>query len=263
MKSPATGKDMVINKEWKKLPFRKEEYDVLFHTWRCVDSGQEFEDDSFANLNYNQVVNQYREKHNIPFPEDIKAIRKQYKLPAIKMSKVLGLGDNTYRQYEAGEILPTEANGRLIQMSADPKKFLEMLHLSDIDDERSKNKAIANAEKLIKQEDSRMDAIQDYIFGRKVRTRYTGYSLPDFDKFTEMILFFSTGNGVWKTKLNKLLFYADFAFYKLHGRSISGATYCAIDMGPVPDNFSTIYEKLVKEGVLNVSFTAFPSGGVR
>jgi len=91
-------------------------------------------------------VNQYREKHNIPFPEDIKAIRKQYKLPAIKMSKVLGLGDNTYRQYEAGEI-PTEANGRLIQMSADPKKFLEMLHLSDIDDERSKNKAIANAEK--------------------------------------------------------------------------------------------------------------------
>ena len=42
-----------------------------------------------------------------------------------------------------------------------------MLHLSDIDDERSKNKAIANAEKLIKQEDSRMDAIQDYIFEGK------------------------------------------------------------------------------------------------
>src|SRR5690554_1824350 len=154
MKSPATGKKMQVKKVWKKLIFRKEEFDILFHTWLCVDSGEEYEDDLFANLNYNQVVNQYREKHNIPFPEDIKTIRKQYNLPAIKMSKVLGLGDNTYRQYEAGE-MPTEANARLIQMAADPKTFLEMLHLSDIQDEKQLNKAVASAEKLIKQKDGR------------------------------------------------------------------------------------------------------------
>ena len=77
-----------------------------------------------------------------------------------------------------------------------------------------------------------------------------------------MILFFSTDSNTWKTKLNKLLFYADFAFYKLYGRSISGAMYCAIDMGPVPDNFSTIFEKLVKEETLNVDYKTFSNGGV-
>lgn len=261
MKSPATGKQMQVKKVWKKLTFRKEEFDVLFQTWLCVDSREEYEDDVFANLNYNQVINQYREKHNIPFPEDIRAIREKYSLPANKMSRVLGLGDNTYRQYEGGEI-PTQANARLIQMAADPKKFLEMLQLSDLQEEKQVSKAKMNAEKLIKLNDSRIDAIQNYIFGRKIRTRFTGYTLPDFNKFTEMVLFFCTGDNTWKTKLNKLLFYADFAFYKLHGRSISGATYCAIDMGPVPDNFSTIYEKLVKEEVLNVDYITFPKGGI-
>lgn len=66
MKSPITGKEMVVKKEWHTMTFRKEEFNLLLHTWHCVDSGEEFEDDLFATLNYNQVVNQYREKHNIP-----------------------------------------------------------------------------------------------------------------------------------------------------------------------------------------------------
>lgn len=261
MKSPATGKKMQVKKVWKRLPFRKEEFDVLFHTWLCVDSGEEYEDDLFANINYNQVLNQYRERHNIPFPEDIKAIREQYHLPAIKMSRVLGLGDNTYRQYEGGEI-PTQANARLIQMAADPKKFLEMLQLSDLQDEKQTITARTNAEKLLKKKNVKEDAIRDFLFGRRCRTRFTGYTLPDFNKFTEMILFFCTDKNTWKTKLNKLLFYADFTFYKYHGISISGARYHPIDMGPVPNNFNSIYELLDNKGILKVDHKTFPDGGV-
>ncbi|HLV31873.1 MAG TPA: type II toxin-antitoxin system antitoxin SocA domain-containing protein [Chitinispirillaceae bacterium] len=252
---------MQVKKVWKKLIFRKEEFDVLFHTWLCVDSEEEYEDDLFANINYNQVINQYREKHNIPFPEDIKAIREQYHLPAIKMSRVLGLGDNTYRQYEGGEI-PTQANARLIQMAADPKKFLEMLQLSDLQDEKQAITAKNNAEKLLNKKNAKEDAIREFLFGRRCRTRFTGYSLPDFNKFSEMIVFFCADKNAWKTKLNKLLFYADFTFYKYHGISISGAKYHPIDMGPVPDNFNSIYELLVSKDILKVDYITFPDGGV-
>lgn len=261
MKSPVTGKEMVVKKVWHKMTFRKEEFHFLLHTWHCIDSGEEFEDDRFANLNYNQVINQYREKYNIPFPEEIKAIREQYHLPAIKMSRVLGLGDNTYRQYEAGE-MPTQANARLIQMAADPNKFLEMLQLSDFQDEKQFVSARMNAVKLIKQKDVQEDVIRDFFFGKRNRTRFTGYTLPNFEKFTEMILFFCSDKDVWKTKLNKLLFYADFAFYKYHGMSISGAKYNPIDLGPVPDNFNGIFELLVNDKTLNVSCKIFPDGGV-
>jgi transcriptional regulator with XRE-family HTH domain len=261
MLSPITGKDMIVKKEWRTMIFRKEEFKILFHSWYCVDSGEEFEDDLFANLNYNQVVNQYREKHNIPFPEEIKNLREQYKLPAIRMSQVLGLGDNTYRQYEAGE-MPTPANARLIQMAADPNKFLEMLLLSDLQNDKQFATARSNAEKLIKQKDLQENVILNCFFGKRNRSRFSGYSMPNFQKFTEMILYFSSEKDVWKTKLNKMLFYADFANYKYHNRSISGAKYCPIDMGPVPDNFNILFEILVNEKVLDVSYQSFSDGGI-
>ncbi len=67
MMSPITGKEMVAKKEWRKMNYRNEAFNVLFHTWYCTDSGESFENEMFANLNYEQVINQYREKHNIPF----------------------------------------------------------------------------------------------------------------------------------------------------------------------------------------------------
>ena len=66
MKSPFTDKEMTIVKQWRTLKFRKEEFKVLCHYYKCQDTGEQFEDDLFADLNYYQLINQYKEKHNIP-----------------------------------------------------------------------------------------------------------------------------------------------------------------------------------------------------
>lgn len=261
MLSPITGREMVVKKEWLKMNYRKEEFDVLFHTWHCVDSGESFEDEKFANLNYEQIVNQYRENHNIPFPEDIRSIRDQYKLPANKMSQVLGMGQNTYRQYEAGE-MPTLANARLIQMAADPRKFIDLLQLSDLKEDKSLSLAISNADKLINNEDYRDNFIFKLLKINKKRSRYSGYNIPNFEKFKEMVLFFISDRDVWKTKLNKMLFYADFGHYKYHNRSISGFRYCSIDNGPVPDKFNTLFETIVNDNTVDVVYRTFNDGGI-
>lgn len=49
-------------------------------------------------------------------------------------------------------------------------------------------------------------------------------------------------NGVPKTKLNKEMFYVDFLSYKKYGRSISGLAYRAIQFGPVPEHYETVYD---------------------
>lgn len=64
MKSPFTDKDMRIVKEWRTMKFRKKEFQVLFHAYKCFDTGEQFEDEKFAELNYNQLINQYRLKDN-------------------------------------------------------------------------------------------------------------------------------------------------------------------------------------------------------
>ena len=40
------------------------------------------------------------------------------------------------------------------------------------------------------------------------------------------------------------MFYADFLHYKMHGQSISGLQYQAIQYGPVPVHYDTIYDNI-------------------
>jgi hypothetical protein len=67
MQSPFTGKEMTIQKELRTLTFKKDEFRICFHTWKCEDTGEQFEDDVFARLNYDQVQNQYRAKYIFRF----------------------------------------------------------------------------------------------------------------------------------------------------------------------------------------------------
>jgi uncharacterized phage-associated protein len=52
------------------------------------------------------------------------------------------------------------------------------------------------------------------------------------------------GQDIYKTNLNKLLFYSDLSFYYLYGRGISGATYVNLPYGPVPDRVETVIDDL-------------------
>lgn len=50
----------------------------------------------------------------------------------------------------------------------------------------------------------------------------------------------SKGLELYKTKLNKLLFYADLTAFYLTGQGISGARYVHLPYGPVPDTYEDV-----------------------
>ena len=258
MLSPFTGKEMIVRKEWRTLAYKKEEFRVCFHTWRCEETGEQFEDDKFAQLNYDQVQNQYRAKYALPFREEIIAIREKYDLTAIKMSHVLGFGDNTYRQYESGE-MPSQANARLIQIAAKPVDFRILTEISNALEGAQLEKLNRRLDHLIKEEVKEMThkIITDYFFGSHLPNTLTGFRKPDMNKLAEMVLFFSEKLKPWKTKLNKLLFYTDFTNFSLSGTSMSGAIYRAMPMGPVPDKFQGIFDYLTNDKVVEISETNF------
>lgn len=262
MKSPFTGKNMKIVKEFRTLNFRKDSFKILSHLYKCEDTGQKFEDDAFAQLNYNQLVNQYRVKYAIPFPDQIIAIRKKYNLSATKMSEILGFGANSYRQYESGEV-PNLSNAKLIQLAENPHEFKKLIVLCGtlkqkfIDKLNNKINTLIEEEKVYKSE----KRIEDYLFGKSLPNSITGFKTPDFKKFSEMIIYFTETLQPWKTKLNKLLFYADFTMFKQSGFSISGTKYKALPMGPVPDKFNSIFEYLANKNEIDIYYTNFANGG--
>lgn len=58
------------------------------------------------------------------------------------------------------------------------------------------------------------------------------------------------GLELYKTKLNKLLFYADLSGFYLTGRGISGSQYVNLPYGPVPDRFEEMIDHAVERGVV-------------
>lgn len=261
MKSPITGKEMTLTKEKRSMDFRKVTFEIVFHFYRCEDSGEQFTTTELDEVNMNQVFNKYRDKFNIPFPDEIIRIRDKYGLSAAKMSEILGFGVNSYRQYESGDI-PSIANAKLIQMIDDPKKFIDMVELCGTLDEKLKAKYTQKAQLLVGERKRNIFNLnfKGYLLGDHLADIYSGYRNPNLEKFTEMVVYFSEQMAPYKTKMNKLLFYADFLNFKQSCYSISGVRYKALEMGPVPNNFQSIFEYITNTDEIDILYLSFPNG---
>ena len=72
MKSPITGRPMSLLIDKSILVFRKENFEYSHKSYYCKDSEQNFTTRELDEFNLNQVYNQYRDKHNIPFPDEVR-----------------------------------------------------------------------------------------------------------------------------------------------------------------------------------------------
>lgn len=254
-----------LQRDAKEITYRKDVYKIIAHFYKCEKCGEEFTTTEADAISLTQAHNQYREKYNIPFPDEIAAIREKYELSASKMSEVLGLGANGYGNYESGEI-PTPAYGNLISAAAEPPIFLSLLdkaktHFSDNAFNKARERVVylmGTAEKQKKL----CASLNTYIEANN----FTGYRKPEPARIANLVTYLiqhSKPEFNDKLKLNKQLFFADFAHYKNFGVSVSGLSYRAINYGPVPANYDNIYAYLENEEFIRSQFLKLPNGGAR
>jgi len=123
MKSPVTGGEAIYQKEMRETEFRGEKFVYEHHNIRDLETNLEFTTDDMDFDNLERVYVQYRAKHGIPSPAEIRQTRQLYGLSAAKMSEILGIGTNQYRRYEDG-VMPSEAIGKMLQSIRTPAVFL-------------------------------------------------------------------------------------------------------------------------------------------
>ena len=174
---------------------------------------------------------------------NVLSVRKRYGISAAKMSLILGIGVNQYRLYEQGEV-PSVSNGRMIRSVMNPKVMLEMV-------ESSRNEmSLTDYEKIVNKVKSVIADSEAYKLGQYEskwlfavpRGAGNGYAQQSIDKLKNILLYFiEKSGGVFFTKMNKLLFYADFVAYRQTGKGITGLAYKAIQHGPVPVRWDRIY----------------------
>ena len=247
IQSPTTGGRVFLVEDTEEHEYRKEKFTVHVRYYVCEDTGEQFTGEGQDDLVLNQVYNQWRIRHGVPFPEDIKAIRLRYSLNYSQMSKIMGFGANQWKQYEDG-VVPSESNGKMIRAIDNKHIMLTMLSTSKAEFTDTEFERLAMQIKAAPDK-----AYDDYAmlltYGRDSEPNvYNGFGERNPKKVAEMVRWFVEKCGVvCPTKLNKLMFYADFQHYRQTGRSISGLRYRAIQYGPVPEHYDTLYDNI--EGI--------------
>lgn len=246
MISPFTGKEMKIVYESRTWSFRGENYKYNHSAWMCEDSGELFTTDEMDDAGYLQVTNQYRVKHGMPFTDEIVAVREMYGVSAAKMSQILGIGINQWRHYEAGEV-PSVSNGRMIKTIINPRVFLNCVTSAKAVLGDNEYKKLSTRITALIAKSNENNESNSYLMSRVFmceRGAENGYAFQSLDKVRNVILYILERCGeVFNTKMNKLLFYADFLAYKRRGMAITGLSYKALNYGPVPERWDRVYSQ--------------------
>lgn len=215
---------------------RGESIEVEDQFLHCLECEQEFEDPKSTHDVLAIAYREYRHKHGMLQPEEIRTWRKKYNLTQKELSGLLSWGDATVSRYEQGA-LQDDAHEKMLRMVMEPHNLRNLIQDSE------QMLSLVKRETLIKeltielQQESSFNQILEEQLGNYTADKFSGNRKLDVDKLLACIRFFCHGAGQFITKINKLLFYADFKHFKENSLSITGSRYARITYGPVPENY--------------------------
>lgn len=241
-------------KEKEFIEIRNEKIEVGVEYFKCSECKVEFE--NTRDFDALEIAYQtYRNHHNMLRPDEIKEWRKQHGLTQKEISQIFGWGGATLNRYENGA-LQSDAHEKFLRLAMEPHNLIKLIHESS--DALSKEKRERILKELEAEEDeaNSFEMIFEDRFGRYSPDEFCGYNRLHLSKLFNAIIFFCKG-GALKTKLNKLLFYADFKHFKEYTVSITGVQYVHLDYGPVPNNYEFFTAELLGGGELDIEEVFF------
>jgi len=239
---------------------KKEVYDVCGEAIQadaqvlvCAECGEEFYSEELDNATLITVYNEYRRRHKLLLPKEIKKIREQYGLSQRSFAKLLNWGDKTICRYENGSI-QDKAHNSLLLFLREPQNMRTYLTENEVAlNAKQLRKLLETVDQLEQNEEYRSSKRFFSLFFTRVPNEENGFKIFDYDKFCAMVLFFAHKNTeLLKTKLMKLLNYSDMIFYKENGISISGVRYAHLPYGPVPENFDILLGTMAADHIAHI-----------
>jgi hypothetical protein len=174
------------------------------------------------------------------------------------MSHLLGWGGATLSRYENGA-LQDETHEKTLRLIMEERNLLKLIEETPDALSSEKRDRLIKELRATEEEACSLERVFEERFGNYEANELSGYIKLNLEKLFNAVLFFCKG-GVLKTKLNKLLFYADFKHFKDYSISITGARYARMPFGPAPDKYSHYLATLVENGDIEVDEKEYPGG---
>lgn len=219
----------------------------------CAECGEELFCEELDSATLVNAYNEYRKKHKLLLPEEVKKIREQYGLSQRGFAKLLNWGDKTICRYENGSI-QDKAHNSLLLFLREPANMRTYLTENEVVlDVKQKTRLLETVDKL-EQDDEYRDVQRFFdLFFSRIPCEENGFKGFDYEKLCAMVLFFAhKSSALLKTKLMKLLNYSDMIFYKENGISMSGLKYAHLPYGPVPEKFDMLLDKMSADHIAHI-----------
>lgn len=208
----------------------------------CENSTEESdacETASLANKNLLAARDAYRARMHLLTSSEIIALRKKYGLTQAELAKVLGWGEVTITRYET-KAIQDEAHDSLLRIIRDNPMELNRL-LDRNKDALSEERFQALKERIgqiMKEQGNaalRSQAVQSAYLPFSRPSCFNGNTPFDEQKFTAVVCYLASHvDHLYKTRLMKMLWYADSIAYRDYGKAITGAVYQHMPMGALP-----------------------------
>jgi len=228
--------------------------DITSNVRICNKCGQEIFDEELDSANLERAYAIYRKRCGLMTPDEIREIREKYRLSQRAFGKILGWGEITIHRYETGAI-QDEAHNNILELLKNPENMKAMLlkNKDKLNASQYKKAMAAVNQMLYENPNSALFSHINDTLQMKPADIYSGYKKFDLEKFLNTILFFSTkDNELYKTKLNKYLFYFDFLTFKHTTVSATGSRYKKYPYGPVPEDYDLLLWIAEKESYVEI-----------
>ncbi len=242
------------------LPVRGEDTEVLARVGVCPECGADMSIEELDDSTLVAAFNMYRQKHGLMAPEEMKRLRERYGLSVRAFSLLLGWGEITAHRYESGS-LQDAAHEAALRLAEEPANIRVYLTANGHKLTPRQRAGLERHLQALEAETVVCAPVDEERFVvREERDVYGGWAPMQLSKMREMMVFFATLPDMYATKLNKLLFYADFGHFRDFGVSISGSPYLAMQFGPVPQHYPWIEEDLMEGGDFSAEEIFFRNG---
>lgn len=220
----------------------------------CPECGERISDSTVESENLKSAYAAYSRNHEIPLPEEIKDLRNRYELSLREFSRFLGFGEQTVARYERGA-LPDEAHAYALRQATNTDGAKSLLRanrnkLSDGSVQKvlrfiERNQPEDTAYEIIGIPLSVLEHLND------APCNANGYRVFDFRRAAALAqILASKCHQLYKTKMQKALYFCDALSCEMLGRSLTGLQYAHADHGPIVDGKDELMWRLIGTDVL-------------
>ena len=195
--------------------------------------------------NFKRLYKKYIEMTGIISSQEIIEFREKYDLSQRELVSLLGWGKMTINRYERGA-LPSKSHSDMLKNIISNEEIFKQKVIEAYEDGRINEKTYNNITKCV--QSSRKNIVKSLL---ETELRHdedisNGFRKFDIERMENLISYIADKTeNLYKTSLNKYLWFMDFENFKKNVRSITGLTY-------IKQKYEPVIEKKGCEEIINL-----------